>query len=89
MRGTTRLVLFDGITAKLYVHILEIGLLPSVQKLYPGNNYLFMQDNDLREFFLRTMESSGGKVSRSEPYRESLARAKGIYTQRSKAHDQR
>ena len=59
MRGTTRLILFDGIMdAEMYVHILEKALLPSARKLYPGTNYLFMQDNDpkhtsrrAREFF--------------------------------------
>ena len=43
MRGTTRLILFDGIMdAELYVRILEKALLPSARKLYPGTNYLFM-----------------------------------------------
>ena len=59
MRGTTRLILFDGIMdTEMYVHILEKALLPSARKLYPGTNYLFMQDNDpkhtsrrAREFF--------------------------------------
>ena len=47
MRGTTWLILFDGIMdAEMYVHILEKALLPSARKLYPGTNYLFMQDND-------------------------------------------
>ena len=47
MPGRTRLMLLDGIMdANLYVHNLEIALLPSAQKLYHGTNYLFMQDND-------------------------------------------
>ena len=47
MRGTTRLIIFDGIMdAEFYIHILEYALLPSARKLYPGTNYLFMQDND-------------------------------------------
>ena len=40
-------MLFDGIMdAELYVRILEVALLPSSQTLYPGTDYLFMQDND-------------------------------------------
>ena len=47
LRGPTRLMLFDGIMdAELYVRILEVALLPSSQTLYPGTDYLFMQDND-------------------------------------------
>ena len=32
--------------AELYVRILKAALLPSVQRLFPGKSYLFMQDND-------------------------------------------
>ena len=47
MNGRTDLVMFDGIMdAVLYVRILREGLIPSAQRLYPGGNYLFMQDND-------------------------------------------
>ena len=41
MNGRTDLVMFDGIM--LYVRILREA---STQRLYPGGNYLFMQDND-------------------------------------------
>ena len=41
MNGRTDLVMFDGIM--LYVRILREE---SAQRLYPGGNYLFMQDND-------------------------------------------
>ena len=72
MRGTTRLILFDGIMdAELYVRILEKALLPSARKLYPGTNYLFMQDNDpkhtsrrARAFFWK-MGLSGGRPRQS------------------------
>ena len=73
MRGTTRLIIFDGIMdAEFYVRILEKALLPSTRKLYPGTNYLFKQDNDpkhtsrrARECFLRIMELSGGRPHQS------------------------
>ena len=81
--------------AEMYVHILEKALLPSAQKLYPGTNYLFMQDNDpkhtsrrAREFFCRQWNrvvEDPARVSRSEPYRECLAQAEGIYSQSSEA----
>lgn len=53
------MIIFDGImNADMYVSILEEGLLPSVQRLYCGTGYLFMQENDpkhasrrAREFF--------------------------------------
>lgn len=32
--------------AEIYVKILKEALLPSTQKMFPENNYLFMQDND-------------------------------------------
>jgi transposase len=55
MKGRTDLVMFD---ATLYVRILREALIPSARRLYPGGNYLFMQDNDpkhtsrcAREFF--------------------------------------
>ena len=59
MKGPTDLMMFDGIMdAPLYVRILREALIPSAQRLYPGGNYLFMQDNDpkhtsrcAREFF--------------------------------------
>ena len=47
MKGPTDLMMFDGIMdAPLYVRILREALIPSAQRLYPGGNYLFMQDND-------------------------------------------
>ena len=62
MRGTTRLILFDGIMdAELYVRILEKALLPSARKLYPGTNYLFMQDNDPKHTSRRSRAFFCGK----------------------------
>ena len=44
-KGTTKMCTFSGImTSDLYVHILELCLLPSVNTLYP-HHHRFMQDN--------------------------------------------
>ncbi len=46
-RGATRVCIFEGITnAASYVHILKLTLLPSVDVLFRGDKYRFMQDND-------------------------------------------
>ena len=41
------MIIFEGImNAEVYVSVLEEGLLPSVERLFDGTGYLFMQDND-------------------------------------------